>query len=641
MSANAAPAAVPEPNDPAGTTPSTSPAPGLIASMLTPVEPARTAFSLQPQMAENGTTGDTADTPVTGVSSAAFHGDGAAQQDATGTGSGNGSGKQKPGIWRAWLLAGAARWGRGGGALNKRLDMQKARAAAHQVKETRQVSVNRSGGFGSGGGRSSGTSATGPGGKSLDSKGSQGGSGKGPKNTPGGTKGGGTGPGGGTAPGTKADRTSPSKTPTGDTGRTPKPQKPPKDNGKGGTGKGGANGNSTGGANGTSANGASGKSGSQGPAGSPGKSGSGSTSNGKAPKSDAPSSSRTSKDSKPKESGGKQADGTPGNRPAPKAGTGAAEQGGKDSAPKSGKDTKKTPAKTDESKPGTAQDTKSGNDTKAGAGTDPTKTGTTQPANERELFSVQPSRETGYRDGTRAAQAAAHVKAYRDGVKDGWTDTAEAAEREKARLDQAHADRKNARKDQNMTYGKPVEYDSGGFHPISADGSNGTRIYIDGSSTGTSVPHHDPTPIPVKDVTGTHVFLGDGANRASMTRGEVRSVKDFERRLEERAAGLDKAVEQTRNLKAHADTQARQATRLLEAARGAKGGEKYVGRLTRLQEAAQAQAAKADEIQKRALRAAEKCRAVLSNIQARYGGIYKAVVDSPETAPAELAFYKG
>ncbi|MEE1812729.1 hypothetical protein PUR32_43095, partial [Streptomyces sp. BE133] len=255
--------------------------------------------------------------------------------------------------------------------------------------------------------------------------------------------------------------------------------------------------------------------------------------------------------------------------------------------------------------------------------------------------SVRPSREAGYRDGTRAARATAHAKAYRDGVKDGWTDTNEAAGREKARLDQAHADRKNARKDQNMTYGKAVEYDGGGFHPISTDGSNGTRIYIDGSSTGASVPHQAPTPIPVKNVTGKRVFLGDGAHWASMTRGEVRSVKSFERRLEERATGLDKAVEQTRNLKAHADTQARQATRLLEAARSAKGGEKYIGRLTKLQEAAQAQAAQAEEIQKRAMRAAEKCRAAISNIQARYGGIYQAVVDSPETAPAELAFYKG
>ncbi|MEV6146415.1 hypothetical protein [Streptomyces sp. NPDC051992] len=599
MSANAAPAAVPEPNDPAGTTPSISPAPGLIASMLTPVEPARTTFSLEPQTAENSPTGTTTDTPVTGVSSSAFHDDAATQQGTTGTGSDNGSGKQRQGIWRAWLLAGAARWGRGGGAQNKRLDMQKARAAAHQVKETRQVSVNRSGGLGSGGGRSSGTSATGPGGKSLDSKGSQGGAGKGPKNTSGdkgGGKGaggsaGGRGPAGGTSPSTKGDRTSPSKTSAGDTGRTPKP---PKDNGKGGTSA-----NSGGGANGTSANGASGKSGSQGPAGSPGKSGGGNTSNDKAPKSDRLSLTKNDKDSKPQKSGGKT--------PAPKDGTDAARPMEKGLKP--GKGPRKTPAKTDEAKPGAVKDTTGSKATKNG--TD--QAATTHPAADGELFSVRPSRETGYRDGTRAAQAAAHVKAYRDGVKDGWADTTEAAEREKALLDQAHADRKTARQETPVT-------------------------------TATSADHHqhtDPTPIPVASVSSTHVFLGDGAHRASMTRGEVRSVKSFERRLEERADSLDKTAEQTRHLKAHANAQAAQATRLLEAARGAEGGDKYVGTLAKLQEAAQAQAGKAEEIQKRAISAAEKCRAALSNIQARYGGIYQAVVDSPETAPAELAFYKG
>lgn len=160
----------------------------------------------------------------------------------------------------------------------------------------------------------------------------------------------------------------------------------------------------------------------------------------------------------------------------------------------------------------------------------------------------------------------------------------------------------------------------------------------------TSADHHqntDPAPIPVKEVTSTHVVLGDGADRASMPRSEVRSLKGYERRLETRTTVLAKRAEQTRGLKAHADQQAQQATRLLEAARGVKGGDKLVGTLTKLQEAAQVQAGQAEEIHKRSVRAAENCRTVLSTVKTRYGGMYQAVVDSPETEPAEFAFYKG
>ena len=160
----------------------------------------------------------------------------------------------------------------------------------------------------------------------------------------------------------------------------------------------------------------------------------------------------------------------------------------------------------------------------------------------------------------------------------------------------------------------------------------------------TSTDHHpttDPTPIPVDHVSSTHVFLGEGAHQASMPRVEIRSLKAFERRLEEQATRLDTRAEQTRGLKAHADQQAQDAGRLVEAARSAEAGAKYIGTLTRLQEAAQIQAAQADEIHKRALRGAEHCRTTLNNAQTRYGGIYQAVVDSPETSPAELDFYKG
>ncbi|MFJ5294567.1 hypothetical protein [Streptomyces sp. NPDC088348] len=232
-----------------------------------------------------------------------------------------------------------------------------------------------------------------------------------------------------------------------------------------------------------------------------------------------------------------------------------------------------------------------------------------QPQKPGKPFSTRESRETGYRDGTRAAKAVAHAKAYRDGVKDGYTDTTEAADREKARLDKAHKERK-ALKDKEQ--------------PVS----------------GSSADFHKPEPIQVTGVTDTHVLLGDGASKGSLTRGEVRSLKGFERRLTERSASMTKAAEDTKGLKAHADDQAAKITKLLEQAKSVKGGEKLTGKLTKLEESAKTQAGKAEEIHKRAIRAADACRTVLANAETRYGGMYKAVVDSDETAPAELSFYQ-
>ena len=71
-----------------------------------------------------------------------------------------------------------------------------------------------------------------------------------------------------------------------------------------------------------------------------------------------------------------------------------------------------------------------------------------------------------------------------------------------------------------------------------------------------------------------------------------------------------------------------------------KGGEKLVASLAKLADAAQVQATKAAEINKRAVRSQEACKTLTANTETRYGGIYKAVVDSPETSPAEMNYYR-
>ena len=636
MSASTAPAATPDPNstpaNTSGAAPQNTPAQGLLASMLAPVAPARTAAFTLAQDPADGTPATGAALPAEGLSSADFRGEDDDRQDTKTPGNSTGSGKRQ-GIWRAWMLAGAARWARGGGTQNKRLDMKKARAQAHQVKESRTVNSGPAGGMGAGGGRGSTASGAG-GGKSLSSKAPKNSpvsSLKGPKNATGPTNSGGSGAGrgaagqdtnrlpgrssagpkpgpansgkGGTAPTVKPGAATPSRSPkqSRDTSSsTPKPHKDTKANA-----------------------GPQPKTGPSGTAGSPGKSGgaSGITDRGDKPA----KGTGTPKGTKPQT--GKDNDASP-KTPTSGTDTGAKDATGTEKQPKlSLIKRKKTapavpPTATTDKQPAASSD----KDEKAKKADTPTadkqppatpkKTDspakpTTPPHGKGKPFTTRPSRETGYRDGTRAAQAAAHVKAYRDGIKDGWADTTDVANREKTRLDQAHTDRKKARKDHMLD-----------LTPT-----------IDEQNT------YGPAPIPVKEVTSTHVLLGDGAARDSLTRGEVRNLKAFERRLEAKASFMTKAEDVARLLKVHADQQSAKVTQLAEQARAVEGGDKLLGKLAKMQETAAAQAALADSLYTHAVRSNDNVLTLLLNTRYRYGDMYQAVVDSPETSPAEISFY--
>jgi hypothetical protein len=588
---------------------------GLLAGMLSAVEPARQhVFDL----AHEGDGG----TLTPGASSAAYHSDADPEMSSTNS---SPSTRQQHGVIRSWLLAGAERWRKGADARLKHLDMQKARHQATQVKEVR--SVNRSEKFlggssnaGSNNRNSSGNRNTS--GKSLNSKTARNDSKSGPLNSSGN---GNNGRGGSAGKNGPAGR-------NGNSGSSGGSH-------SGGGRSGTAGGNGPKGRNGTSSpdkrpkqdtskpsgdRPVSGKTGPQGPAGSSGKNGAGggSSTSGKtsgptkSPRPDkAPGPDKVSLDKTKSGSDKKQPDTCDGplTEKQPKDRTDKPPAPGKDGAPgKSAPGAGTSPGATATGKTDKKSD-------KAPA-TDPAT-----PAGGKTL-NTRASRETGYRDGTRAAKGAVHVQAYRHGFKDGWTDTQEAAAREKTHLDEAHQNRKKER-DEDKPVAAPRS--SADYHqpkptePVKPTGGAG------------------PQPIPVKSIDATHIHLGDGAARQFMSRGEVRSLKSFERRLEAKAATMAKVAESSRGLKAHADAQAQQATQLLEAAKGVKGGEKLIAHLSKLGDLARAQAAHAEETHKRAVRGADACRAILANVKTRYGGIYQAVVNSPETAPAELAFYKG
>lgn len=146
MATGTVPAAVPGPPEQPHQAPTAGEQPkSLLASMVAAVEPARPTFDLAPTGAGSTTTAadGALDRSAPGVSSASFRStaeQAAKDGDPAGT-------RHKRSIWKEMWLAAATRWAKGGGAANKRLDLAKARAQAHQVKENRTTTVTKSGGL--------------------------------------------------------------------------------------------------------------------------------------------------------------------------------------------------------------------------------------------------------------------------------------------------------------------------------------------------------------------------------------------------------------------------------------------------------------------------------------------------------------
>lgn len=636
---------------------------GWLAGTLAAVDPARPTFDLNPHAGADGQDGAAA-ALSTGGSSADFHNDGTTPANGS-TGSGTGSGGQDKGVLRAFAHAAIERWRQGGQARLKTLDIQKERAKALQVKEARTSTVNRSEKLVGG---TTGTNTTNNASKGSDTKtsaakkdhtsgGKTNSSGAGGRSGPAG-HGGGAGRGG-------SHHNNPQNRGTGSggagskdgsgTAKQPSGKNDPK---AGGGGKNGPAGSSGSGA---------GKPGPQGNAGKPGKDGktpTGGTSNGTSGPAGATGS--TGKDNKPPvktfpkdtttdrpwkktpdTTSPKNAPGAPGAT----GGTGGTNTGpGKTPAPGGGTqpvDLKKNPdtkggTKTPP-KPATGTDRPDLKKTPGPAKPDPKTTPAQAPAPGGTTVNTQAAREAGYRDGSRAGKAAAHAAAYKDGVKDGWKDTKEAAARDKARLDQAHANRK-----QQQTPAKKQIPPKPPTPPLQTIPPKPTTPPpAPDPRTLLMKPKEQPvttpaplTPVQVTGGSAANLYLGDGADRPTIGRGEVRTLKQYQRLLTAKCDRMTRVADGTKALQAHAEEQAKQVTKLREQAKAVQGGEKLVAALTRLEEAALIQARKAAEIHKRAVRGAENTRVLNANTETRYGGMYRAVVNSDETVPAKMTFYK-
>ncbi|AJF70520.1 hypothetical protein SVTN_40425 (plasmid) [Streptomyces vietnamensis] len=221
------------------------------------------------------------------------------------------------------------------------------------------------------------------------------------------------------------------------------------------------------------------------------------------------------------------------------------------------------------------------------------------------------------------------MKAYAKGAKDGYQDKKEENGKEHARLDKAHTDHKAKQQDPKKDNPKGT----------TVTGPSGQTLVIAPPDEGDDGVSTDVKPLLVKEIDANTLTLGTDGARGSISRKELRNFKQYERKLEAKENHLIKVADACKSLEAAAEDEAKDCQQLAEQAKAVEGGEKLAAKLTKLADAAKAQAAEAAELHKRAKRAAEMCKVVLTNIGTRYAPLYKAVVDSDETKPAELRFY--
>jgi hypothetical protein len=248
----------------------------------------------------------------------------------------------------------------------------------------------------------------------------------------------------------------------------------------------------------------------------------------------------------------------------------------------------------------------------------PSPAATTEPAAAPKLR-TRPAREAGYRDGTRVAATVGQARAYKDGAVDGWDDRTAADKAEGKKMSDTRA--RNAVKPKKSAAPK--------LPPAS-----GSTVDLAKKPAPTAAEPARVTSVGDKAVE----FVADGASH-TMSRGEVRTLKAFERRLGDKKAAMGRVAEGSKATRLQAVEMATRAQRLAENAKSVHGGARIVALLSRLAERSQVLRLRAEEIEKSAQRGSEAVRVLAANAETRHGGIYRAVVDSPLTTPAEREFY--
>ncbi|KOU99105.1 hypothetical protein ADK92_12945 [Streptomyces sp. XY533] len=239
-------------------------------------------------------------------------------------------------------------------------------------------------------------------------------------------------------------------------------------------------------------------------------------------------------------------------------------------------------------------------------------------------YTAQPAREDGFKAGAQQAAAEADKAAWRDGYADGQQAIRDQAARDKAQMD-ATRDR---------TRGVPPVPPKPTVQP------QPTVPPRPATPPGPPVPPVPPAagaPLTAR-VSGDAVQLSTGK---TLTRGEVRSLRGFTRYLSGKQRESHQIADACQEAKTVSADRVKEIQELIERCQDPKikGGKVLIASLQKLHEATSVQAREAEQMHVSAQRGIESLRTLSHNAEARHGGVYRAVVDSPETSPAERAFY--
>lgn len=132
------------------------------------------------------------------------------------------------------------------------------------------------------------------------------------------------------------------------------------------------------------------------------------------------------------------------------------------------------------------------------------------------------------------------------------------------------------------------------------------------------------------------------SNGRVMPTCEVQTLRQLTRFLQGKELETQQIADGCKQAQAVSANRVNEIQQLIEDCRDpkVKGGTHLIASLQRLHEATTAQAKEAEKLAGTAARGVEALRTLNQNAEVRHGGVYRAVVDSDETSPAERAFYQ-
>ncbi|MFB6665934.1 hypothetical protein [Streptomyces parvus] len=263
-------------------------------------------------------------------------------------------------------------------------------------------------------------------------------------------------------------------------------------------------------------------------------------------------------------------------------------------------------------------------------------------------YTAQPAREAGFNAGAQHAATEADKSAWRDGYQDGQQAIRDKAARDKAQLDAA---RDRAREVQPA---KPPVPPKPSSPPAPSDAPDRQQAARPAPTQGTPpmpttpAPAEPSTPAPAMEVRPLTAVMSPAqpgtvhlsSNRV-MTTGEVRTLRKLTLFLNGKERDTSRIADECKQAKEVSAGRIGEIQKLVEACQDPKikGGKQLTAALHKLLEATTLQAKEAEKMHGNAARGVEALHTLNHNAEIRHGGVYKAVADSAETAPAERPFY--